>query len=153
MVHAPVLSAVVTVARSTIAYQEHGSSNVRLTFGSKDDNEVAGGFLERKADRGIGLLLDIMDKDALLSQKISVVSPRNGDRLESVVFVLIVASASHLSCPTCSAKHGLAYLRTDHVNDSLLHDLEIELVLCRCSSDHVVFVFVITTDSCKLLTV
>lgn len=68
--------------------QKHLDCNRHLTLGSKEGNRVARAGLVGKANQAARLVLNIVDKDALFSQKSAVVAPGNRDCLNEVVFVL-----------------------------------------------------------------
>ena len=98
--------------------KEHLRSDVDLTLGPKDGDDIARRLLVREPHGRVGLALDIVNEDALLAEEGAVVPPRDRDRLDDKVLVF----------------------GADELHDALLEVLEINGVLGRRARDDVVLV-------------
>lgn len=109
--------------------EEHLSSDMNLTLGSKDGDHVTRRLLVGKPDGRVGLGLDVVNEDALLSYERTMVPPRNRDRFDDKVLVL----------------------ETDELHDGLLEVLEVETILRGRPRNDVVLVISVPSERCKLL--
>ena len=69
-------------------YKQHSSSDLDLTFGAENRDEVGSSLLVGEADFRVGLRLDVVNEDALLAEKSPVVLARDCDSLVDVVLIL-----------------------------------------------------------------
>ncbi len=71
-----------------ITHKKHRCGDVNLAFRTKDDDEVTRRLLIGESDDRVGLMLDIMDENALLSEQCTLVPTGDGHALDCVVLVL-----------------------------------------------------------------
>lgn len=111
--------------------EQHLRGDMNLRFRSEDRDDIARRFFAWESNSRIRLGFNVVDEDALLSEESAMVPPGNRDRFNDEVFVL----------------------GTDQLHDALFQVLEVHGVLGRGTSDDIVFVVVVTSESGKLFSV
>ena len=72
-------------------HKKHGRRNLDLRLRPEDGDEVGSGFFVGEANRAVGLRLDVVNEDTLLSEQRTMVSSWDGNRLINIILVLIDA--------------------------------------------------------------